>query len=35
MGAIVGTDLQVKLPVQGLFYQGKIVQQINASCFVK
>ncbi|HND84734.1 MAG TPA: hypothetical protein PLU50_02965 [Pseudobdellovibrionaceae bacterium] len=35
MGAIVGTDLEVKLPVQGLFYKGKIVQQINASCFVK
>lgn len=35
MGAIVGTDLQVQVPVQGMNYQGKIVQQINASCFVQ
>ena len=35
MGALVGTDLQVKIPGQDLKYEGKLVESIRASCFLK
>jgi hypothetical protein len=35
MGPVVGEDLQVQIPGQGLKYQGKIVEQIQAYCFVQ
>jgi hypothetical protein len=30
-----GSDLQVKIPGQGMKYKGKIVEQIQAYCYVK